>query len=393
MSSGCLPGRGPGTASRAVWYPACVVVVVLVALITVCALPATATAQVPPGSVPPSEEDSGSGEDSTGSSGNGSEDESDSDDASSDESGGSEESEEGGIGARIFSGILKWAFEDRLEDGAGELIDMLSGSAFTLPTPEGEIRNFYEKTSAVVKPGAVVLLLLTALMMTLRGTNYNTSYATQSALPKIVIFIAGLAFFPQIMVFISELSSNLANALLDKNTMANALQRVYTNQIFLGFNLIGVLVNICAFILIFGLVLISLVKSFLFAVLFIAGPLAMFLYPIPALSGIASSWLKGTLACTAIPLLWCVQVWIGTAVIESPEMVFGDMFGVRFFSSIMVLILTWVMIKTPFKVFEYCFYGYSSGGGFASQVGRGLTTAAVIGLSRGAIKSGANGGR
>jgi hypothetical protein len=301
--------------------------------------------------------------------------------------------DDGGIGAKIFAGILEWTFEDRLEANAEKLTDMLTGSAFTLPTPEGEIRMFYERTSAVVQPGAVVLLLLTGLMMTLRGTNYNTAYATQSALPKIVIFIAGLAFFPQIMVFISELSSNLSNALLDENTMANALQRVQTNQIFLGFTLIGVLVNICAFVLIFGLVLISLVKSFLFAVLFIAGPLAMFLYPIPALSGIASSWFKGTLACTAIPLLWCIEVWIGTAVIESPEMVFGDMPGVRLFSSLTVLILTWVMIKTPFKVFEYCFYGYTSGGGITSQIGRGVATATTISLGRTALSRGGGSGK
>jgi hypothetical protein len=175
--------------------------------------------------------------------------------------------------------------------------------------------------------------------------------------------------------------------------MANALQRVQINQMFLGFTLIGVLINICAFVLILGLVLISLVKSFLFAVLFIAGPLAMFLYPIPALSGIATSWFKGTLACTAIPLLWCIEVWIGTAVIESPEMVFGDMPGVRLFSSITVIILTWVMIKTPFKVFEYCFYGYTSGGGLTTQIGRGVATAATIGVGRAALgRSGGGGG-
>lgn len=307
------------------------------------------------------------------------------------EGGGSGGGDDGGIGARIFSGILEWAFEDRLEDGAGRLIDMLSGSAFTLPTPEGEIRTFYERSSSIVQPGAVFLLLLTGLMMTLRGTNYNTAYATQSALPKIVIFIAGLAFFPQIMMFISELSSGLADALLDKDTMANAIQRVIVNQAFLNFTIIGVLVNICVFVLVMGLVLISFVKSFLFAVLFIAGPLAMFLYPIPALSGIATSWFKGTLACTAIPLLWCIEVWIGTAVIETPEMVFGNLPSTRVFSSITVIVLTWVMIKTPFKVFEYCFYGYTSGGGMTSQIGRGVATAATVGLGRAALTRGGGG--
>lgn len=300
---------------------------------------------------------------------------------------------DGGIGAQIFSGILQWAFEDRIEDGASRLADMLTGSAFALPTPDGEIRTFYERTSAVVQPGAVVLLLLTGLMMTLRGTNYNTTYATQSALPKIVIFIAGLAFFPQIMVFISELSSNLAGALLDDDTMANAVKKVTVNQAFLNFTLIGVLVNLCVFILVFGLVIISFAKSFLFAVLFIAGPLAMFLYPIPALSGIATSWFKGTLACTAIPLLWCVEVWVGTTIMETPEMVFGDMPSARVFSSITVIILTWVMIKTPFKVFEYCFYGYTSGGGITSQIGRGVATAATVGLGRAALLRGAGGSK
>ncbi|QIN85332.1 hypothetical protein GBA63_21680 (plasmid) [Rubrobacter tropicus] len=288
-----------------------------------------------------------------------------------------EEDSEGGlvsgIAEDVFNTITNNIVEKTADAAAGWAEDFLTDGAFSLPAPEGEIKTFYDQVSGVVQPGAIALLLLTGLMLTLRGANYNTSYATQNALPKIVFFFAALAFFPEVMGMISDVTRNLADALVDPSQLSDAYVRLVEAQVKNGGLLGGLIVLIAAVMLLF-LFAISIFKSFLFGVLFIAGPLAMFVYPIPTLSGLTAQWFKGTVACSAIPLLWAIEASIGSALISAPEMMFGEGYSNNFIVPVLVLVLSWVMIKTPFKVFEWCFYGYSAGSGLVSHVARAGAT-------------------
>ena len=301
------------------------------------------------------------------------------------EESGEEDSEGGlvsGIAEDVFNTIMTHVVEKTGDAAAGWATDFLTEGAFSLPEPEGEIKTFYDQVSGVVQPGAIVLLLLTGLMLTLRGANYNTSYATQNALPKIVFFFAALAFFPEVMGMISDLTKNLASALVDPSQISDAYVRLVEAQVKSGGLLGGAIVLVAAVMLLF-LLAISIFKSFLFGVLFIAGPLAMFVYPIPTLSGLTGQWFKATIACSAIPLLWAIEASIGSALISAPEMMFGEGYSNNFIVPVLVLVLSWVMIKTPFKVFEWCFYGYSAGNGLVGHVAKaGATKLALGGFGR-----------
>ena len=301
------------------------------------------------------------------------------------EESGEEDSEGGlvsGIAEDVFNTIMTHVVEKTGDAAAGWATDFLTEGAFSLPEPEGEIKTFYDQVSGVVQPGAIVLLLLTGLMLTLRGANYNTSYATQNALPKIVFFFAALAFFPEVMGMISDLTKNLASALVDPSQISDAYVRLVEAQAKSGGLLGGAIVLVAAVMLLF-LLAISIFESFLFGVLFIAGPLAMFVYPIPTLSGLTGQWFKATIACSAIPLLWAIEASIGSALISAPEMMFGEGYSNNFIVPVLVLVLSWVMIKTPFKVFEWCFYGYSAGNGLVGHVAKaGATKLALGGFGR-----------
>jgi hypothetical protein len=287
-----------------------------------------------------------------------------------------------GIAEDVFNTIMNNAVEKVADAAAGWAEDFLTEGAFSLPAPDGEIKTFYDQVSTIVQPGAVVLLLLTGLMLTLRGANYNTSYATQNALPKIVFFFAALAFFPEVMTMISDLAKNIADALVDPSQLSDSFVRVLEAQAKTGGLLGGAIVLVGALLLLF-LFAISVFKSFLFGVLFIVGPLAMFVYPIPSLSGLTAQWFKGTIACTAIPLLWAIEASVGSALIGSPEAMFGDTFANNIIVPVLVLVLAYVMVKTPFKVFEWCFYGYSSGSGMVGHVARaGAAKLALGGFGR-----------
>ena len=283
-----------------------------------------------------------------------------------------------GIAEDVFNTIMNNIVEKVADAAAGWAEDFLTEGAFSLPAPDGEIKTFYDQVSTVVQPGAVVLLLLTGLMLTLRGANYNTSYATQNALPKVVFFFAALAFFPEVMGMISDLTKGLADALVDPSQLSDAYLRLIESQAKTGGFLGPLIVMVAALFLLF-LFAISIFKSFLFGVLFIVGPLAMFVYPIPMLSGLTSQWFKATIACTAIPLLWAVEASVGSALISAPESMFGENYGNNFVVPVLVLVLSYVMIKTPFKVFEWCFYGYSPSSGLMSHLTRAGATKLAFG--------------
>lgn len=312
--------------------------------------------------------------------------------------GNANDEESGGLVEGIADTVLTTVVTDiveKISDAAAALVEnFLTEAAFTLPDPTGDIRDFYDKVGTVVQPGAIVLLLLTGLMLMLRGANYNTAYATQSALPKIVFFFAALAFFPKVMKMISDLTQALAGALLDPAQISDAFQRLLGEAggglLFTAaattatgggaagaLAIVGGIVAVVGAVFCFLLVLLNVFKGFMFGALFIAGPLALFLYPIPALSGLATQWFKGMLACTAIPLLWSLEAAIGTAIIADPTMVFGEGAGMSLYGALVLLVLMWVMIKTPFKVLEWAFFGYSSGNGFAGHIAKSVVASTV----------------
>lgn len=296
--------------------------------------------------------------------------------------------EGGGMVVGLFMGIIDFIAESLGEKLADQATKFLTGAAFSLPTPEGEIRNAYDEVSNIMKPGAVLLVLITGLMMTLRGTNYNTVYATQNALPKIVLFIAALAFFPQIMMLLSTWSEAFANAVLGTSGLDDAFQKVIRNSITPGSTIFTGIMLFASSIGLAGLVIVCVLKSFLFGVLYIVGPIAMFLYPISNLSGIASSWFKGVLACFLIPIVWVIEIKIGAVFIESPEILLGNMPGLGVYTAVMVVVLVYVMLKTPFTIIQYCFYGRTSENGIMGHLGRATLTATAIGVGRRAITGG-----
>ena len=75
-------------------------------------------------------------------------------------------------------------------------------------------------------------------------------------------------------------------------------------------------------------------------------------------------WVRAVLVCVAIPALFAVEVWIGMALIRTPQEIFGDvadvpeLFGfipMSAFSVALGLALIWIIVKTPFAVMSFAF--------------------------------------
>jgi hypothetical protein len=282
----------------------------------------------------------------------------------------------------VFTAILQWIYDEAIVTGLKEVGDNLAESAFGLPAPEGEILSRYDQLVDVVKPGVLVGILLLGITMMLQGANYNVAYTTQHGLPKLVFVAAALVFFPEFMRMISDVSSGIAKGFIGEAELSGAVTELLASGLKLGGSLsVFMIIGQVAMLGIGALVVaVAILKNIAFSILFIAGPIALILYPIPGLSGVTGAWFRGIVACTAIPMLYSLELTVGSWIVKAPELVFGSAGEIPIFNVLASVVLLWIMWKTPFKVMGWAFGSYGAGGGFASSVARGV---AVSTISRG----------
>jgi hypothetical protein len=320
-------------------------------------------------------------------------------------------SDDGGIMGGITDGILDaakgWLLQeilggmwDWLVDMTEKLADGVSEAAFALPPlgQEDGLVGHYNDMVDLVKPALVVGLLLLGLLMMVQSANYNTQYAVLHGLPKLGFVALCLAFFPQFMQMLSELSASIGDQLgsmtgsegvggaLD-SIMQDILDLPGAEVVFVANPqlpmLIAALLLIPTLVMLLLVLIISVVKNMLFGVLVISGPAALIAYPIPGLSGITGAWFRAVVACFFLPILFAIEMTVGTWLVKAPEILgSGDNVAM---SAILLVVMLYVMVKTPFKVLEWAFQGtYSPGGGMLSQIAKGLIKKeAMHGLSKG----------
>lgn len=308
------------------------------------------------------------------------------DDGESDDSGGPIAGimTDGLIGVRdTFMGFIeRWA-EAKAENLADQLID----GRYMIHPPSDELTDFYADTAGWVKPGAIALLLALALSMILRTADYNTAYAAQYGIPKIIAVVAGIAFMPDLIALAADLSQSMAAQLVDEEAVANGYEQLLLGtggRLSVGIPFGGPGLTLVAVLIkaILGLLILFAVavQTLVFGILYVLGPLAIFFYAIPAMAEIAVAWMKGMVACFAISILWAVIFGFGFRFVGNPWMLTGGQqsFGefLPLLMSIGVLYLAW---KMPWKVFSLAFASYSPSGGRS-----GLTAlTALLRLGRG----------
>lgn len=218
--------------------------------------------------------------------------------------------------------------------------------------------------------------------MTLRAADYNTAYAAQYGIPKIVVVLAGIAFFPEIVRMLAELSQSIIDQLIDRRTLEAGMEEVYEGNIPRHFAGLTTPIWIVKLVLNLLLYLSVVLKNFLFGLLFVVGPLALVFHAIPGYSDVTGAWLRGVLACLVIPVLWALEFAVGYRFVAEPDMIFSVSGAAGIPSFLLSLGIVYIAYKTPWKVFEWAFYSYSPGGG--SGVRTAISAIGLLKLFRGA---------
>ena len=317
-------------------------------------------------------------------------------DGSSEDVYGREEEDPGGLAGMVldwFKTIMGFVYDSTVGDLIKKVAEALQAGILGLPAPSGEVASMFEGMVGAMRPVILVGILVTALLMMLRTSNYDIAYAGFSALPRFIGLGIAFAFLPQFMEILSKMTLDVSEAFLpsaDRAAIAGVelFESAVTNMLGAGF--LNIILAIVFTIVGFGVVLVAVLKNILFQLLFIAGPFALASSVIPGVNHLAASWFRGVLACAAIPVLWSLELGIASVIVASPEVIFGEMVDVLgawsdgIFTSIGAILVLYVMYKTPFKVLEWAFESYDSSRG----AWRGLARGVAVGLATGSIRSG-----
>lgn len=293
-----------------------------------------------------------------------------------------------GIAIDMFKSIGGWigdGVEEAADKRTEDLSNQITDGRYMLEPPSNDLTRIYDDMGNFVGPIAIVLFLFLGLKMCLAGANYNTAYAARTGIPRIILVIAGIAFMPEIIGVVADLTREIANAVVDEQAMQEGFTRLEEGKEirqWLGLSGLGDgIFSLIKFILGVLILFAIAVRNLIFGLLYVVGPLAIGLYGIAQFSDVAGAWLRGILACYVITILWALEFGIGYRFVADPGLLTGgagDWAPLPLLLSIGILWLVW---KTPWWVFQWAFYSYSAGGGGGASGAR--TAISLLGLFKG----------
>ncbi len=278
-----------------------------------------------------------------------------------------------GIGTDIFNAIFE-NIQDGIEEEAKvrteDMAEQVTEGRYMIEAPNNALTGIYEDTANWAKPAAIALLLLLGLSMMLRGANYDTAYAAQTGIPKIVTVLAAIAFMPEIINLIADLTQEISKEIVDEKAMQAAFERLAAGELVRdtvdrvtpGIDPVSLLVWIIKLVLSVLILFAIAVRNLVFGALYIIGPLALIFHAIPRFSDVAAAWFRGILACFAISVLWALEFGLGYRFVGDPTLLYSGT-GWRTLPLLFSLGILWLVWKTPWWVFSWAFHSYNPSGG------------------------------
>lgn len=293
-----------------------------------------------------------------------------------------------------------------VEDLAGKMVSFLVRELFGLEADVGKravrwliAHPVYTDASAFadlnelrayVTAGAWALLSLVFTVAAFRywasGLTASGSYEAVVALARCAGAAGVLAVYPQLFGYVSVASNMLTGALLDapgvRDGIAKLLAAAAVAQI--GGLGVGMLAAVAAVVILVLLVVTKIVIATLLAVLYVAAPLALALWPLPETAWLTRTWAQALGAALLWPVLWalsfCVFAVMGNSVFD-----LSGSFGSQLIEPWVTVAALYVAFKLPILVGRQALIA-----GLTPNVGR-AGTVVVRSAGRGAAAPAAGG--
>jgi len=287
-----------------------------------------------------------------------------------------------------FKAILRFIFGDQLDELGRHLVNLLL--SLPLLTDQGsfpELNNYRD----YVTGGAWGLLGLGLVVASLRY--WLSSYSGSGAYEALTGFvrtagaIAMLLIFPIAFDQLSRAVNTFTAALVDNPIVGDGLGKGLVGTLstapFAGGG-IAMLIGIAAIIMALILLVVKVIVTALLAVLFVASPLAIALWPIEELSWGLRSLVQAMVGLLIFPILWAVC--FGTFAVLGNDALFpgdhGDLVN-SILGPLVTLAALVIAFRLPFAVLSQAMKA-----GISPGLNRGVTTIRNVGYVRDLTKVG-----
>jgi hypothetical protein len=287
-----------------------------------------------------------------------------------------------------FKAILRFIFGDQLDELGSHLVNLLlSVPLLTDSTAFPRLNDYRE----YVTGGAWGILALSFVVASLRYwlSSYSGSgaYEALNGFVRSVGAIAMLLVFPIVFDQVSRAVNAFTAALVVNPVVGDGLGKGMAGTIsdapFAGGGL-AMLIGIAAVVMAIILLVVKVIVTALLAVLFVASPLAIALWPIEELSWALRSLLQAMVGLLIFPILWAVC--FGTFAVLSTDAMFpgdnGDAIN-AVLSPLIALAALIIAFRLPFAVLSQAMKA-----GISPGINRGVTTIRNVGYVRGTMKVG-----
>lgn len=289
------------------------------------------------------------------------------------------------------TGAIDAFFRGVVTDALNPLLDLLSKTLLTTPTPDSlpRVQELWNNSWQILLVSYVLLVLIAGVLV-MGYETVQTRHSVKEIAPRIVVgFVAG-ALSLWLATKGIEIANGLAQAVMgggvDASSAGDTLRNLVLGSlnggifiIFLGIFLAGMLV----------VLLVSYIVRVALTTILIAGaPLALMFHALPQSEGIAKWWWKAYGGCLAIQVGQSLTLITAMKVFLAPGgfTLFGPTLS-GLVNLLVALALMYILFKIPFWIL-----GSIRGGGGRSMVGslvRGFLAYKTFGLLRG----GGSGGR
>ena len=287
-----------------------------------------------------------------------------------------------------FKAILQFIFGDQLDELGSHLVNLLLSVPLLTDTDAFPRLNDYRE---YVTGGAWGILALSFVIASMRYwlSSYSGSGAYEALLGfgRTVGAIGMLLVFPIVFDQVSRGVNAFTAALVVNPVVGDGLGKGMSGTISdapLSGGGIAMLVGIAAIVMAIILLVVKVIVTALLAVLFVASPLAIALWPIEELSWGLRSLLQAMIGLLVFPILWAVC--FGTFAVLSTDALFpgdnGDAIN-AVLSPLIALAALIIAFRLPFAVLNQAMKA-----GISPGINRGVTTVRNVGYVKGAMKVG-----
>jgi hypothetical protein len=254
----------------------------------------------------------------------------------------------------FFTTFLDALVPDWLQDGSVRVIKRL----VTVPNPaDARVWPTLAQLSEGMRWIALPLLSLAVVASWVQQWLRELSGRPGSVavvLPRTVLAALLLAVYPLVVSNAVALVNSITNAMLSLPAVQEGLQRtvgiVFAGTLLSGNGLLLALLGIAGVLLAVGLFMLSVCLLTVFAIAFVAAPLAIVCSVLDETHGIWAAWRYTLLTAGLVPIGWCVL--FATAGAFMVDMTnwsggVGGALGARFVGVFAALIVLWLAVRWP----------------------------------------------